>query len=226
MSDNTHSASEEPSNRALLTRIANGDEQAEADLVARFHRGLYFILLKECGNAQLAEDIAQDTFEIVLRKIRTEQLEKPDAIGSFIRQTGIFRLIGHRRKQRRRQTEASTETVGRTSDQNACLYGALSRKQSAALVRQLMEELSVERDRELLKRFYLYDEDKPTICNYLDITPAHFDRVKSRALKRLKKLIQRELGDDEDGSGRQILCLALILVGQAIVLPAPLGVSS
>ena len=59
------------------------------------------------------------------------------------------------------------------------------------LLNNILELLTVERDREILRRFYLRDEEKSIIRRDLDISAAHFDRVIYRAKDRLRRLLNR-----------------------------------
>jgi len=62
-------------------------------------------------------------------------------------------------------------------------------------VSQLLDELSIERDKDILRSFYLEEQEKQAICERLNLTSAHFDRVLFRARNRLKELIEFKLGD-------------------------------
>ena len=62
------------------------------------------------------------------------------------------------------------------------------------LVREAMAELRQPRDRQLLRRFYLGEEDKADLCQEYGVTPAHFDRVLYRARQRFGELLERRLG--------------------------------
>jgi len=199
----------------LVRRISSGDTEAQSELYSRFYRGLYFILLKNGADESLAEDIAQDTFEVVFRNILENKIKNPNAISSYIRKTGIFKLIVQKRTDGRRKTDYSSESIDRTADESASLFTRFSQYQMRELVRQLLEELPVERDREILRRFYLYDQDKKSICNDLDLSTENFDRVKFRALKRLKELIKTRFpdGSNDDNDGRPgggVLCILML----------------
>jgi RNA polymerase sigma-70 factor (ECF subfamily) len=41
-----------------------------------------------------------------------------------------------------------------------------------------------------LKRFYVQDEDKASICSYLGVDSTHFNRVLFRARQRLKSALE------------------------------------
>ena len=67
-----------------------------------------------------------------------------------------------------------------------------SRAEVAGHVRRLLAELSQERDREILNRFYVRELDKATICRQLGVDDSHFNRVLYRARQRLRDLVLRE----------------------------------
>ena len=57
------------------------------------------------------------------------------------------------------------------------------------LVRKLLDELPVQRDREILVKTYLQDEDKSEICEALGVDSAHYNRVLFRAKQRFRELL-------------------------------------
>jgi len=60
----------------------------------------------------------------------------------------------------------------------------------------LIEQMKVPRDREILYRFYVRDQGKPLICDALDLSNAHFDRVINRARNRFRALVEQELENE------------------------------
>ena len=54
----------------------------------------------------------------------------------------------------------------------------------------MLEEMPVARDREVLVRFYLNDEDREQICRELRLSEEHFNRVIFRARNRFRELIE------------------------------------
>lgn len=61
----------------------------------------------------------------------------------------------------------------------------------ASRVQQLLGELDTARDRELLYRFYVAEDEKTVICRDLGLTSLHFNRVPFRARQRFKELLER-----------------------------------
>ena len=52
----------------------------------------------------------------------------------------------------------------------------------------------MKRDREILRRFYVEEEDKDSICKDLKIDGTHFNRVLFRAKARFREAILRSRG--------------------------------
>lgn len=176
---------------ALVARIADGDVEAESALVRRFSRPMMAMLTHRTGDVQRAEDVHQDTFVIVLERLRTRSIDDPSRIAAFIHKTAINVLIGEYRKEERRQTYPDTDLIQRHTDTSDDQLRQLIQRESGDAVRQAVLEITNTRDRELLYRFYLLQQEKPTVCKVLDMTSEHFDRVISRARKRFRELIEK-----------------------------------
>ncbi len=184
----------------LVVRIGAGDSDAETELVKKYWKSLYFILNRRCNDNQLASDIAQDTFIVVIAKARNGDINTPDAVAGFIRQTGVNLLIAHYRKETRRATDTHGEVSFEIPDDKSNVERAVESRDSLKLVQQVIGEMSVDRDKDLLISYYAKEEEKSSICSRLDLTPAHFDRVLFRARSRLKQLINFKLGGNDVSS--------------------------
>ena len=175
----------------LVRRIGEGDRGAEEELIRRYSRGLLYLLRRRTGNEALALDIRQDAFCVALEKLRSEPLDNPQRLAPYLRQTAINLLSADHRKAVRRRTDPDSELVERAADDGAGPFENVSREEAAKAVRALLEELRVPRDREILIRLYLRDDDRDAICADLGIDSAHFNRVLFRAKERFKALLER-----------------------------------
>ncbi len=173
----------------LAKRIQRGEKLAEHDFIQRYSKGLFSFLRRKTGDDDLADDLHQDTFRIVLERLRAGGLENPAQLGGFIHATAKNLVIAHFRKQARRKTEPDYATVENTSHHGISQSDATQRDEQAKMVRTLLTELRSERDRELLMRFYLCEEDKQSICSALDLSNKHFNRVIFRARERFRELL-------------------------------------
>jgi len=184
----------------LAARIHAGDGDAERELVRRYSRGLLMLLRKRSNDPTDAEDFHQEAFRLVIERLRARELEDPEKLAQFIRNTATNVLIGSYRKHARRNTTSDMDSVFRSADPTPGIIDRISSERRRALVRELLQELPVERDREVLRRFYLTVDDKAVICTDLELTPTHFDRVLYRAKQRFRELITREAGSAGKGA--------------------------
>jgi len=174
---------------ALVERIGNGDRNAEGELVERYSRGLLLLLTSKTHDKELAKDLRQDTFCVAIEKLRSNGLDEPGQLSAYL--SGIARnlAIGDVRKKIRRKTTSDTDFLAHCADEAPGQLQQVSRAQIARLVRKLLDELPVPRDRELLTRFYVYDQDKEQICRELELDSLHFNRVLFRAKGRFRELV-------------------------------------
>ncbi len=176
---------------ALTQDIRAGDKNAESLLVQRYRNGLLFFLARQCGDEALAEDIAHDTFVTVIQRLRGDGIEQPEKLSGFILSTAKNLLLAQFRKNKRRRTETDTQQVERVLSEDPSQEESLTRVHTAEIVREVLADLPNPRDRELLVRFYLDEEDKSTICQTLELSSLHFNRVIHRARNRMKEAIRK-----------------------------------
>ncbi len=191
---------EEPAASAggdLVRRIMAGDRGAEAELVERFGEGLVFLLRRWTRDRTTAEDLYQETLRLALEKVRKGELREPDKLAGFLRSlarnlaTHHYRR-GSTREGRERDLDDSVATVpaGDTTEPLTRLLAA----EKAGLVRRLIGELASDRDRQVLFRFYIAEEEKERICADLGLTSPEFNVVLFRARQRYRKLFEERLG--------------------------------
>jgi RNA polymerase sigma-70 factor (ECF subfamily) len=181
----------------LVRRIGAGDGTAEAELVERYSRGVRFLLRRLAGDPALAEDLHQETFLVILGRLRGAGLEQPGRLAGFVRATARNLWTGHVRKTARRGAHDDSQRLERApaDDRGGQLHHVLGRERARA-VRRALGELRTDRDRQILYRFYLLEESKEKICHELDLSDLHFNRVLHRARQRLGAIL-REAGRDE-----------------------------
>jgi RNA polymerase sigma-70 factor (ECF subfamily) len=175
----------------LARRIAAGDSAAEASLVQRYSRGLRYLLRRLGASPELADDLHQETFRIVLERLRRRALDEPSGLAGFLHGTARNLVIAERRKTARRRTDADPEGLERAVFPAPGQLSTVLQDEEAAIVRRLIEELPANRDRQLLLRFYVAEEEKEAICSDLGLDSLHFNRVLFRARQRFKELLVR-----------------------------------
>lgn len=174
----------------LVLRVGGGDRDAEAALVERFSRGLYAYLRRLGCPPALAEDLHQESFRVLLERLRGRGLEEPAGLPGFVRGIARNLYLAERRKVAVRQTAGDEHALARTRDPRSGQLRRVLDVEAAALVRRLIGDLEVPRDRQILFRFYIAEDDKETICRDLELSSQHFNRVLFRARRRFKKLLE------------------------------------
>ncbi len=177
----------------LVSRIRNGEEDAMAELYQVFAHGIRFYLCRQLGPQEL-DDKVHDTFLIVVQAIRRGDLREPERLMGFVR-TIVRRQVAAYIEQavHRRREQADMDTPGMllvdhhsTPEQNAI------ERQRRELIWSVLCRMS-NRDREILTRFYLYEETQKQICDEMSLTETQFRLLKSRAKARFGELGKKKL---------------------------------
>lgn len=176
---------------ALVRRIRAGDHAAEHEMVERFSRGVRFLLLELTGDPTRADDLHQETFRLVLEKVRAGELREPDKLAAFIRQLARNLFIAEYRKKVKGPPIADGEALDAAPNPNPGPLKRLLDKENATIVRRLLADLEPRRDREILLRFFVAEHPKEEICADFRLSNLHFNRVLHRARQRLKGLLVR-----------------------------------
>lgn len=179
------------SDAELVARIAAGDPQAEEEMVRRFSRVVRVTLGRLLHGSPEAEDLFQDTFCLALEKIRRRAVRDPSRVSSFIVNLARNVAINQYRLRARRCTDQDSEAVEQIASAAPDQLHRVMAAEKSTLVRHLIRELPTDRDRQVLLRFYLADDDKSAICRDLGLDSVHFNRVLHRARRRLMELLPR-----------------------------------
>ncbi|HET7609306.1 MAG TPA: sigma-70 family RNA polymerase sigma factor [Gammaproteobacteria bacterium] len=173
----------------LCARIHNGSRDAEDQMVRRYGAGLLRLLKLRTRDAELALDLRQDTLRVAIERLRRSMLEDPTGLAAYLRSVALNLLIAQRRKDTRRATAPDSIAIENAADERGGPFDNVSREQLRHVVGVLLNELNTPRDRDLLTRFYIRDEDKATICAALSVDSVHFNRVLFRAKQRFRELL-------------------------------------
>jgi len=177
----------------LVARILKGERQAEKEMVERYNRGLLFMLRHRAKNNALADDVVQETWRIVLEKVRVGELKDPTKLSAFIVQVGKNQLLMTYRGSHHTKTTTEVD-ITETPDPASQPHQILERNNTALVVRKLVNELKTSRDREVILRFYIKEENKQHICKDFGLSELHFNRVLFRARQRFKQLWNEYVG--------------------------------
>ncbi len=194
---------EEPEGAAaadLVRRIVTGDRAAEAELVARYGERLGFLLRRWTRDEDAAQDLFQETFRQAIEKLRGGELRQPERLAAYLVSLAKNLSTYHYRKGDRRA--AYHHDPGKEADfadPSPSLLDLLLGHEKADLVRQVLTELPTARDREILSRFYLAEDDSKMICAELGLAASHFKRVLFRARQRYRTLFEARVASRQTG---------------------------
>lgn len=154
--------------------------------------GVLLLLRRELGSSQLAEEFCNESFRIVLERLQKQPLEDPSRLAPYLAQTARYLVIAHQRKSERRQTVTGHgDAIVSVPDPAADPAERAHTDACARAVRRVLEEIPNVRDREILVRVYLHEQDKEQVCRELGIDEAHLRKVVFRAKERFKSLIEK-----------------------------------
>ena len=166
----------------LLLRCREGDEQAYATLVRRFHDRAYDVARAFVHDSHLAEDAVQNAFLTAF--CRLQDLREPAAFPGWFRQivrTEASRII--RRRSDNTDGPASENPSGDLSPNSGAELTELRQ-----IVHHAVNSLPV-KARETAKMFYLDELSHNEIANQLEISAGTVKSRLHRARQRLRNLL-------------------------------------
>jgi len=163
-----------------------------AATISADYAGLISLFARKLGDRALAEDLVNQAFVESLDKLAQQQIADPGRFSGFVYGVAFNLLRNYRRRMdNRRENRVSTAVID-TLSSGASLFDQLVRDRIAAQIRHIVAELPIERDREIVRRFYLEEHTKALICADLGLSPLHFDKIVFRARRRMRRLMESQ----------------------------------
>lgn len=161
-------------------------ESIEKLLVTEY-QGLLALLHRKARDPQLAADILNDAIVTTLEKFDDGKVAEPSGVAGYVYQVAMNKLLNHRRKF----AEDASKRSDLLEENIACVTAPDGAEDGwAERVRAIVSELQSVRDRDVIQRFYLQEEEKSTICAALRLSALQFDKIVFRARKRMRSLIE------------------------------------
>jgi RNA polymerase sigma-70 factor, ECF subfamily len=176
--------------------------ELQNQLYLRYRRPLLQVFHHRRIDRHAADDLLQRTFLQAIKKIRTEGLDDPGNLGGYLYRTACKLATAYWRGELSRRHENDRELLTNLKDEALSLEERLDHEQLAKHVRDLMDHLPVQRDREVLERFYLHEEPRTAIRESLQLTDMQFNQVLWRARQRFGDILRKAglaLGDPGAG---------------------------
>ena len=174
----------------LVERIRSNDPSGMEDLYRVFSQGIRFFLCRQLGTQDL-DDKVHDIFLIITQSIRRGDLREPDRLMGYVR-TVLRRQVASHIEEivNTRKNHADLDTGLRLRDRRPDPERSAIEHENQLLAMRVLHSLKT-RDREVLVRFYLKEQDPDSICRDLDLSATQFRLIKSRAKSRFVELAKR-----------------------------------
>jgi RNA polymerase sigma-70 factor (ECF subfamily) len=175
---------------AYLGALRARDPHTEASLISHFSRPVQVKLRARLRSPELIQDAFQETFLRVLTYFRSgKTLDNPASLPGFVYVTchnvALELLRGHTRHDQFPEQFREPIAAGLDPERQVVT------EERKALVRRLLEELS-EKDRKLIKRVFLDEEDKDAVCREFDVNRNYLRVLLHRARVRFKAVISHD----------------------------------
>jgi RNA polymerase sigma-70 factor (ECF subfamily) len=181
---------DESSDFSLVEAVAERSE-LQNQLYLRYRRPLLQVFHHRRIDRHAADDLLQRTFLQAIKKIRTEGLDDPGNLGGYLYRTACKLATAYWRGELSRRHENDRELLTNLKDEALSVEERLDHEQLAKHVRDLMDHLPVQRDREVLERFYLHEEPRTAIRESLQLTDMQFNQVLWRARQRFGDILRK-----------------------------------
>ncbi len=178
----------------LVRRIRCGDKDAENELCRRYRSRLVMTVRHASSAPEIADDLVQETMRVALVRLRREGLDQPGALLNFLRATAVRMVTAHFRKLSRQRTSLENDRLLEIADDAPDALSRLIGEEQHARVRNVIQHLHSERDRQILYRVYIAEEDRESIRRDLSLSEHHFNRVLFRARQRFRRLYLLDRG--------------------------------
>ncbi len=195
---------EKESDAQLIQRILSGDEAAFNVLVQRHQKSVHALAWRKIGDFHDAEEITQDTFFQVYKRLAT--LKDPYKFAGWL-YVIANRLCIDRMRQKNLTTQSLEDTPVEEVEKSSYTHHVSEQQQTditerrRAIVKTLLEKLP-ESERTVMTLFYLGEMTVKEISKFLGVSASAVHNRLYRARKRLQK--EEELLVQEVLNGVQI----------------------
>ena len=159
------------------------------DDLFRCSKGLKVLLLRMTRDPDLAKDLTQDVMESVLLAIRARRVHSVQALPAYIHACARNLVFANARRAHRTVLDNSADII----ESDATPLDHYEKSELAALAQKVLAELPTDRDRGLIKGFYIDGQSKQALMQTWQLDRDHFDKVLSRARSRMRELMHEKL---------------------------------
>ena len=173
----------------LIQRTLAGDQRAFSTLVRRYQKPLHALVWRKIGDFHIAEEIAQDIFLNVYKKLQT--LKNPNQFAGWLYVIATRRCIAWLKKKRIPMKSLDAMPPDELEELAYAQYHAEQQEEGVSekhreVVKRLLQKLP-ESERTVVTLHYLGDMTCEDLSKFLGVSPNTVKSRLHRARKRLKK---------------------------------------
>jgi len=159
-------------------------------LIEKNYVGLRLLVSRRCHDPHVAADLLNDAVCTTWAKWQAGKIERPEQIAGYVLQVTMNLLRNHRRSIGERPEKRADAAKLQELPSDTQPGDEAMEREIASQVKNVIRGMSSQRDRAILVRFYLDEEDKDAICRDLGLSTLQFDKILHRARGRLRKLLE------------------------------------
>jgi RNA polymerase sigma-70 factor, ECF subfamily len=176
-----------------VEQAQKGSAEAFTQLVELHQRHVFNLCFRMLGNAEDAEDAAQETFLRAYKSMR--RYDNSRSFSTWLLSIAAHYCIDQMRRNRTPLVSVEDMTVPDLPDPGPGLETGLSRREEQQRIRALLDTLEPV-DRAAVIMYYWYDFSYEEICQALSLS---LSAVKSRLHRARRAMAERWAGDRPDG---------------------------
>ena len=169
-----------------VRRLRDGDNATEDHFARYFGDRIRIKAMVRLRSPQLADDICQETLLRVLRSVRKATIEHPECLAAYVKMVCNHVMLELFRRER--GVSQLSDGADEISSSQASVETEMVQNEGRALVKRVLGELAP-KDRELLQRIFLDEQDKDEICEEFKVNRDYLRVLLHRALGRLRSAI-------------------------------------
>ena len=163
--------------------------------------GLRTLLRRLTGNVDAAHDLAQEVLVIAWKALRDGKLRDPTSLRAYVHQCARHMGCDHARQRSPVYLEELPEQVRDWVSEAPTPFDLIAQADMQRLAQQAIADLPTPRDRDLILGFYVHGRSKAELMQAFSLDRDAFDKVMSRARKRMAELVARSKHGDASNEG-------------------------
>lgn len=170
-----------------IRRLGDGDDATEDHFARYFGELIRIKAAARLRSPQLADDVCQETLLRVFRSARAGVIQQPERLGAYVNTVCNNVILEIFRRDWR--LSQLPEDASEISSGAASAEAELVQTQRRELVQRTLEQLEP-KDRELLRRIFLEENDKDIVCKDLNVSRDYLRVLLHRARGRLRVAVK------------------------------------